>query len=68
VTRHGTVARLNLPGRFGFIERIGEADVFFHANDLLELSFDEQLMCRRVIFESYGAPRGPKAANVRPAD
>ena len=40
---HGTIVSIRLDKGFGFIfTKVGEPDIFFHCNDLVELPFDEQ--------------------------
>lgn len=53
---------------FGFIERPGKKDLFFHANDLLGADFRSLSPGQRVTFEEGAGPRGPAARNVRLAD
>jgi CspA family cold shock protein len=50
---------------FGFISREGEEkDLFFHANDLKDVTFDEIQMGDKVTFEIVNGDRGPSAKNV----
>jgi cold shock protein len=50
---------------FGFIAREGESkDLFFHANDLKGISFDELQIGDTVSFEIVQGDRGPSAKNV----
>ena len=50
---------------FGFISRDGEAkDLFFHANDLKGVTFDEIQIGDTVTFEVVNGDRGPSAKNV----
>ncbi len=50
---------------FGFISREGEAkDLFFHANDLKGVTFDEIQVGDAVTFEIVNGDRGPSAKNV----
>ena len=63
----GTITRINEAGGYGFIEPRGCGEnVFFHANDLDGLDFDEQLVQRRVLYKSIQQSRGPRATVVRP--
>ena len=64
----GTVGRVTDRG-FGFIERVGEGDMFFHASGLTgDLEFGETLVGRRVEFTIEQSGRGPRAVEIRPAD
>ena len=50
---------------FGFISREGEEkDLFFHANDLKGVTFDEIQVGDAVTFEIVSGDRGPSAKNV----
>jgi len=50
---------------FGFISREGESkDLFFHANDLKGVTFDELQIGDTVTFEIVNGDRGPSAKNV----
>ncbi|MBI4086421.1 cold shock domain-containing protein [Candidatus Kaiserbacteria bacterium] len=60
----GTIARVTDRG-FGFITpENGEKDIFFHANELNGLSFDELREGDAVTFEIANGPKGPAATNV----
>ena len=50
---------------FGFIARDGETkDLFFHANDLKDVTFDEIQVGDAVNFEIVNGDKGPSAKNV----
>ncbi len=50
---------------FGFISRDGEEkDLFFHSNDLKNVTFDEIQVGDKVTFEIVNGDRGPSAKNV----
>ncbi|MCF7845334.1 MAG: cold shock domain-containing protein [Candidatus Pacebacteria bacterium] len=49
---------------FGFIEREGEDDIFFHSNDLVDTQFDDLKVGDKVSFEVAQSNKGPKASNV----
>jgi len=50
---------------FGFIAREGESkDLFFHANDLKDATFDEIQVGDPVTFDIVNGDRGPSAKNV----
>ena len=60
----GTVAKKTEKG-FGFIKRDGqEKDLFFHSNELRNVSFDELQEGDKVSFEVGDSPKGPNALNV----
>ena len=63
----GTIARVTDRG-FGFITpESGEKDIFFHANELNGLTFDELREGDAVTFELTDGPKGPAATNVQRA-
>ena len=65
--QQGTVAKMTDKG-FGFIKRDGEAkDLFFHSNELQNVSFDELREGDAVTFEVGDSPKGPNAVNVNKA-
>ena len=50
---------------FGFISQDGESkDLFFHANDLKDVTFDEIQIGDKVTFEVVNGNKGPNAKNV----
>lgn len=50
---------------FGFIAREGgQKDLFFHANDLKGVSFDELQVGDTITYEVVNGDRGPMAKNV----
>ena len=60
----GTIARLTDRG-FGFISRKDEEkDVFFHANELKNVEFNDLREGDKVTFEIADGPKGPSATNV----
>lgn len=60
----GTIARLMDKG-YGFIKRDGEEkDLFFHANELQEISFDELREGDAVSFEVVDGPKGSNAVKI----
>ena len=65
----GTIISLQLGRGFGFIfEQTGTPDIFFHANELVGLEFNEKLKERRVVFDVIDAPKGQRAVRVRAAE
>ena len=59
----GTIARLN--NGYGFITREGgEKDLFFHANELHDVTFDNLREGDKVQFEVGEGSKGPNAVNV----
>jgi len=62
----GTIARVTDRG-FGFIKPDeGDDDLFFHANALTGVSFDEVREGDAVTFDIEEGPKGPAATNVAP--
>ena len=65
--KEGTVIKKNDNG-FGFIKVDGAADgskdLFFHSNELKNISFDELKEGDKVSFEIGDSPKGPNALNV----
>lgn len=63
----GTIARLMDKG-FGFIAIEGQdKDLFFHMNELQNISFDSLREGDAVEFEVVDGPKGPSAAQVSKA-
>ena len=61
----GTVAKKVDAKGFGFIKRDGmEKDLFFHSNELQNISFDELREGDTVSFEVGDSPKGPNAVSV----
>ena len=51
---------------FGFISREGEdKDLFFHSNDLSDVSFDALEVGAEVTFDVVEGEKGPSAKNVK---
>lgn len=65
--KEGTVVKKNEKG-FGFIKVDGEPegakDLFFHMNELQNISFEELQEGDRVSFEVGDSPKGKNAVNV----
>ena len=60
----GTIARLTDRG-FGFIAREGQdKDLFFHANELQDVDFNDLNEGDKVEFELADGPKGQNAVNV----
>ena len=60
----GTISRL-MDNGYGFIKRENEEkDLFFHANSLQNVSFDELNEGDKVTFEVEDGQKGPNAINV----
>lgn len=65
----GTICSVRVDRGFGFISSPNQPDVFFHVRDMAAgLTFDETLKELRVRFDIVSGTKGPRAANVRPAD
>lgn len=63
----GKIARLTDRG-FGFIAIEGEEkDLFFHANELVDVEFNDLKEGDEVTFEISEGPKGPAASQVRRA-
>jgi len=68
VDMKGTIARLTDRG-FGFIKPDnGDSDIFFHANALNGIAYEELREGDVVTFDMEDGPKGPAAANVARAD
>ena len=53
---------------FGFISRDGETkDLFFHSNDLSDVTFDALQVGTEVTFDVVDGEKGPSAKNVKVA-
>ena len=51
---------------FGFISREGETkDLFFHSNDLSDVTFDALQVGAEVTFDVVDGDKGPSAKNVK---
>ena len=65
--QNGTVIKKNEKG-FGFIKvdgaPEGSKDLFFHTNELQNISFDELREGDKVSFEIGDSPKGPNAVSV----
>ena len=60
----GTIKKLT-DKNFGFITREGADDLFFHANNLVDVDFDQLREGDAVTFEVENTPKGNAAANVK---
>lgn len=60
----GVIARVTDRG-FGFIKRDGaDKDLFFHANELVDVAFNDLRDGDRVTFEVTDGPKGPQASKI----
>ncbi len=65
--KEGTIARLTDRG-FGFIAQEGEEkDLFFHANELQGIEYNDLREGDKVTFELTEGPKGLNATNVNRA-
>ena len=62
----GTIKKLT-DKNFGFIAQDGADDLFFHANNLDGVSFDELRERDEVAFDVEEIPKGKAAVNVKKA-
>jgi CspA family cold shock protein len=62
----GTIKRLT-DKNFGFIARDGDDDLFFHANNLEGVAFDQLREGDAVTFEVEKTPKGNAAVHVKKA-
>ena len=61
----GTIKKIVSEKGFGFITVDGEEkDLFFHKNELKDVSFEDLKEGDRVSFEKADSPKGPNATNV----
>ncbi len=61
----GTIKTLISDKGFGFITVDGEdKDLFFHKNELKDVSYEELQVGDRVSFEKSDSEKGPNATNV----
>ena len=63
----GTIKKLLTEKNFGFISQEGADDLFFHANNVEGVSFDQLKEGDEVTFETEKTPRGNAAINVKKA-
>jgi cold shock protein len=62
--QEGKIARLTDKG-YGFISREGEEkDLFFHANELVDVEYNDLNEGDSVTFEVAEGPKGPNATKV----
>jgi CspA family cold shock protein len=62
----GKIKRLMKDRGFGFIRGNDGQEVFFHRSSMADQSFDNLSEGQEVEFEIEQAPKGPRAARVRP--
>lgn len=64
-TIEGVITTLTDKG-FGFISIEGSnRDLFFHSNELVDITYEELKEGDKVSFEKRSSPKGPNAVNVR---
>ena len=67
-TMTGTIKKMVTDKNFGFISGEGlEKDLFFHANSLVGVTFNELHEGDTVSFETEESPKGLNAINVQKA-
>lgn len=64
----GTVKWFNDTKGYGFIKSNDGSDVFVHHTEIKADGFRTLKEGQKVEFELTAGPKGPKAANVRPAE
>ncbi len=62
----GTIKKLT-DKNFGFIAQDGADDLFFHANNLEGVEFDQLKEGDAVTFETESTPKGNAAINIKKA-
>jgi CspA family cold shock protein len=66
---NGTIKTKVLARKFGFIAREGQEagakDLFFHAEDLVDVTFEELNEGDKVTFDEVMGEKGPAAKNVK---
>jgi len=66
---NGTIKTLVTDRKFGFIVREGQEagtkDLFFHAEDLDGVTFEELKEGNKVTFDEVAGEKGPAAKNVK---
>jgi len=61
----GKIVRLMDKG-YGFVQADGgDKDLFFHANSLVDIAFDQLEVDMKVTFEEEDGQKGPQAVNVQ---
>lgn len=63
----GKIKKLVRDRGFGFISDTDGNEVFFHRSSVMDTNFDSLNEDETVEFEVEKSPKGPRAANVRPA-
>ena len=64
----GTIKRVIADRGFGFISADDEKEYFFHRGALdASMEFERLVGGEKVEFDIESSPKGPRAANVRPA-
>ena len=63
----GTVKKMVTDKKFGFITQEGGEDLFFHANNLQGVDFDQLSEGDEVTFEVEETPKGNAAVNIQKA-
>jgi len=61
----GLIKKLSDERKFGFISSQGAKDIFFHANSLVGVTFDELREGDSVSFDIANSEKGMNAINVK---
>lgn len=62
----GTITRLIADRGYGFIQTEKSEDVFFHRNELVDVTYGSLTVGQQVEFEVIRTLKGLKAINARP--
>ena len=60
----GKVKWFNNAKGYGFIEKVGEPDIFVHYSSITGEGYKTLIQGEEVVFEMSDGPKGPQAENV----